>query len=184
MSLWLLCPSFSILPSFSLMGFLLLSTVQSWMNIIVRWYGVQSQKAEKIIRATDECSRRNSIRTSGNRGSESGYMIFFSESSSFSLLKLFSDNSSIFIRCHAEQSETVLIRQEVTLTHSHPAGDEFGRPLWPHEVEKWKRCFQFLDFKRRSSNSMESSVFELVHVRASYDGLVLETSLILMNRWW
>lgn len=29
---------------------------------------------------------------------------------------------------------------------------------------------------------MESSVFELVHVRASYDGLVLETSLILMNR--
>ncbi|KAI3464378.1 hypothetical protein Pfo_021041 [Paulownia fortunei] len=86
-------------------------------------------------------------------------------------------NSSIFIRCHAQQSETVLICKKLTL--SEPGNYAALR-------DKPKSYFHFLDLDRGNDNFMESSVVELVDIRASYDGLVLVTleknkSLILMN---
>ncbi|EYU22828.1 hypothetical protein MIMGU_mgv1a009302mg [Erythranthe guttata] len=82
-------------------------------------------------------------------------------------------NTSIFVACHAQKSDTVLICQKLTLCH----------PVIPPDSP---RRFHFLDFGRRESNSIESSMFELVDIRASFDGLVLaftekKTSLILVN---
>ncbi|KAL8059864.1 hypothetical protein ABFX02_03G114800 [Erythranthe guttata] len=82
-------------------------------------------------------------------------------------------NTSIFVTCHAQTSDTVLICQKLTPCH----------PVIPPDSP---RRFHFLDFGRRESNSIESSIFELVDIRASFDGLVLaftakKTSLILVN---
>ncbi|KAL7118183.1 hypothetical protein ACP275_03G119700 [Erythranthe tilingii] len=82
-------------------------------------------------------------------------------------------NTPIFRESHALRSETVLICRKLTL--SEPA---FHKP---------KSYFHFFNLDRGGNTFTESSVVELVDVRASYNGLVLATmrsdykSLFLMN---
>ncbi|PIN02243.1 hypothetical protein CDL12_25244 [Handroanthus impetiginosus] len=97
---------------------------------------------------------------------ESLFMLQFVCKKWFSLI-----NSSAFIRDHSQQSEIVLISQNLTLS-----GPE-NNP---------KSYFHFLDLDQGNHNFIESNVVVLVDVLASCDGLVLATvenkkSLILMN---
>ncbi|KAH6776650.1 hypothetical protein C2S52_014211 [Perilla frutescens var. hirtella] len=78
-------------------------------------------------------------------------------------------NSSIFIRCHAQQSETVLICRKLTLS------EENSRPY-----------FHFMDLDRGGNRFMESSSMELFDILASCDGLILvrfgkRKKLMIMN---
>ncbi|KAH6776651.1 hypothetical protein C2S52_014212 [Perilla frutescens var. hirtella] len=82
-------------------------------------------------------------------------------------------NSSIFIRCHAQQSEFVLICRKLT-----PPDQGFE--------DKPKSFFHVINIEDGGNNFMESRVVELVCIQSSYDGLILATtannrSLILMN---
>lgn len=79
-------------------------------------------------------------------------------------------NNAIFITSHAQQSETILISQQLS--------------FWPQVNPR--SYFHFLSLDDWGSNFVESSVAELVTVQASYDGLILAStgtrkSLILMN---
>ncbi|PIN09297.1 hypothetical protein CDL12_18128 [Handroanthus impetiginosus] len=81
-------------------------------------------------------------------------------------------NSSVFIRHHSRQSETVLICQKMTSTAPE---------------NNLKSYFHFLDLDHGNHHSfVESIVVNLADVITSYDGLVLATvknqsSLMLMN---
>ncbi|XP_042035084.1 putative F-box only protein 15 [Salvia splendens] len=82
-------------------------------------------------------------------------------------------NSSIFVSSHAEKSETVLISQQMA--------------FWPRGCAgKPKAYFHFLSLDGLRSSFVESSVDDLVSVRASYDGVILgfnsrRKRLVLMN---
>ncbi|KAH6765163.1 hypothetical protein C2S51_016412 [Perilla frutescens var. frutescens] len=82
-------------------------------------------------------------------------------------------NSTVFVSTHAQQTETVLISQQLSFW---PRGSE-GKP---------KSYFHFLSLDDWGSSFVESSVAGLFNVRASYDGLILASTgrvkrLILIN---
>ncbi|XP_073294685.1 F-box protein At3g07870-like [Primulina huaijiensis] len=88
-------------------------------------------------------------------------------------------NGSMFIRFHAQQSETVLISQDLIVGRAHTSS------LLLPPVEP-KPHFHYLDLNRGNDNFVESCVIDLVDIRASCDGLVLgikakNKGLILMN---
>lgn len=79
-------------------------------------------------------------------------------------------NNAAFIASHAQQSETVLISQQLS--------------FWPQGNPR--SYFHFLNLDEWGSNFVESSVAELVTIHTSYDGLILANTgnrmnLILMN---
>lgn len=87
-------------------------------------------------------------------------------------------NSSIFIRCAARKSETVLLCRKLTqLQPVRPQGGE----------EKPKSYFHFMDLESGGNSFMESSFTEEVDdIVASYDGLILARfgeyrELMIMN---
>lgn len=94
-------------------------------------------------------------------------------------------NSSIFITSHAQQSETVLFSLRSTILE--PEYHASLPSLWPQVFENKPRSyFHFLNLDQGDNNFMESSLPELLRVRANCDGLVLATlgmnkNLILMN---
>lgn len=88
-------------------------------------------------------------------------------------------NGFMFIKFHAQQSETVLISQELIVDRAHTS----CLVLPPVEP---KPHFHYLDLNRGNDNFVESCVFDLVDIWASCDGLVLGTTaknkeLIFMN---
>lgn len=88
-------------------------------------------------------------------------------------------NGFMFIKFHAQQSETVLISQELIVDRAHTS----CLVLPPVEP---KPHFHYLDLNRRKDNFVESCIIDLVDIWASCDGLVLgirakNKGLILMN---
>ncbi|KZV57073.1 F-box protein-like [Dorcoceras hygrometricum] len=88
-------------------------------------------------------------------------------------------NGLTFIKFHAQQSETVLISQDLIVDRPHTS----YLVLPPVEP---KPHFHYLDLSRGYDNFVESCVSDLVEIRASCDGLVLgirakKKGLILMN---
>lgn len=88
----------------------------------------------------------------------------------FSLIK-----SSVFIRCHAQLSEFVLICRRLTLPP--PSLRSQGKP---------KSYFHIIDLEDGGNKFMESSIVGLGCIQASYNGLLLATnenseSLIFIN---
>ncbi|XP_051139138.1 probable F-box protein At5g47300 [Andrographis paniculata] len=90
-------------------------------------------------------------------------------------------NSSVFVRCQAQQCDKVLLSQNVTLL------EPISNPLYnDDDGGECKSFFHYLDLGDGTDGFMESGVVEVGDVKASCDGLVLATmgkgeGLILMN---